>query len=381
MRLLEFWPTYFAFAVLAGSYQPTIRAADPQSEQVSPHLLALVTALGDDKFSSRENATEELISAGISALPALQQGTRHSDREIRFRSYRIILLVRKNDFQRRLDSFSKEYDSDSEYDLPGWDEYRQLMGDEPEARSLFVHMQRSESELIAGVMSNKKSAGDLLTFRTMQIQNSMRTYRTQLTLGSVATMVFIAGDEDVSLGQQANSAINSFCYQASFQTAMQNSSTKPIVRKLLGAWIKRGEDWTAYQGLSLAMRYNLKEGLVPAERILNNPVAQTHVMQYAILTVAKLGNKDYMSLLEKFLDDKTRVSTRRVDKLTYETQMRDVALAGLVHLAEQDHKKFGFSQIQKHTTVLFSTSTLGFKDEKERQVALTKWKEFRAAEK
>jgi hypothetical protein len=67
--------------------------------------------------------------------------------------------------------------------------------------------------------------------------------------------------------------------------------------------------------------------------------------------------------------------------VTYETQIRDVALAALVIMKKQDAKKFGFDRIQQNTTNVFSTNTVGFENDEKRDKALAKWKEFKSAEK
>lgn len=357
-------------------------AADDESqESVLGQARALVRQLGDDEFVVRERATDELVKLGLAVLPALEEGRKLDDREIRFRCRRIGALVRENDFQRRLEAFARNQDEGESYDLPGWSQFEKLLGGDAESRALFVEIQKEESETLKSLGQGPKAVAAALEIRAQQLNQARQLFRSEVPLGSVAAMLFLSANEEVALSAQASSSIYSLCYQNSFRGAMTGGPHQPLVRKLLGAWIRRGTDWAAYQAMSLALMYDLKDGLVPATRSLANKGAQTHIRQYAILTIGKLGGADHVPLLEGLLSDKTQTSQRTLNKVKYTTQIRDVALATLLYMNKQDPKKYGFERIQPNSRMLFSTSSIGFKDDKQRQAAFDKWKKFRASEK
>ena len=62
---------------------------------------ALVRQLGDERFATRESATARLIQLGRSVKQALEEGRTNADREIRYRSARILSIIEELDFQRR----------------------------------------------------------------------------------------------------------------------------------------------------------------------------------------------------------------------------------------------------------------------------------------
>lgn len=359
-------------------------AADDQSGSEyseSQRARALVAQLGADQFAAREKATDELIRLGLAALPALEEGRDHTDREIRYRCRRIGDVVRENDFQRRLEAFARNQDEGEAYDLPGWTEFREMLGHDPTARALFVEIQKEESDSMKAFADGPKAVASTLEVRTQQLIQATRLFRSEVPLGSVAAMLIMSANEEISLSPQASSSLYSLCYQSSFQQAMIGGPHQQQMRKLLGAWIRRGSDWSAYQAMSLAMLYDLEEGLVPATRALANMGSQVHIRQYAILTIGKMGGDEHIPLLEGLLEDTTLTSQRTINRVKYQTQLRDVALATLLHMTKQDHKKFGFERIQAHSRMLFNTSTLGFKDDEQRKAALDKWHEFRAEQK
>ncbi len=128
----------------------------------------------------------------------------------------------------------------------------------------------------------------------------------------------------------------------------------------------------------LGKEYDLKEGLGPAVKAIKEGPNQTHIRQYAILTIAKFGDESHMPLLEEMLEDATVMTTQRLNNKSYQTQVRDVALAALVKLTGQDFKKFGFDRLQTHQQIVFNPSTLGFETDEARNKSLEAWKNFRA---
>lgn len=340
----------------------------------------LVKLLGDGRFATREMATTQLIEIGWPAKSSLEAGIVSEDREIRFRSSRILSIIDEMDFQRRLTGFAAGRD-DEDNSLPGWESFRERYGGESESRSLFVEMQRAEPDVMRAIAEGPRGVGKKIDARCLILQQKQRMYREAIGLGSVAAFLFAASEDGVTVDLQSGSAICSFCYQQSFTAALESNDKKNILRKMLGRWVERGEDWTAYQCLSLAMRYDLKEGLVPAVKVVKNPANQPYIRQNAVLAIAKLGDESHIELLESLLDDDARCTQQRIKNVTYEAQIRDVALAALLCMTDQDPKEFGFERYQANSTNLFITSTVGFENDAKRQKVFAKWKEFRDSQK
>jgi hypothetical protein len=349
-------------------------APSSEPKELARYCETLVHQLGDEEFATRERSTLELIEIGLAAESALTAGTRHPDREVRYRSERILAIIHELDFQYRLDAFAAG--RDGEHGLPGWDSYRDLFGGEEGARLLFIEMQQSEPHLMRSLEAGRQQIAKTIEARCAQLQSLQRATRQPVPLGSVLAMLFAVRDPEVDLGFQAGSTLSSFCYQAELQNAMNDAAKKPILRRLLGDWIQRGDGWTAYQSLTLAMRYELKEGLIPARKVLENPGNQPYIRQNGILAIAKLGDKSDYALLESLLEDESRCASQRISKTTYETQMRDVAVAALLIMAGEDPAKYGFDRIQRNETNVFITSTIGFDDDKKRQATIEKFKAF-----
>jgi hypothetical protein len=345
----------------------------------------LVARLGHEDFQIRENATGGLIEMGIPAKEVVEAATRSSDPEVRFRAQRILdaLIVRQQ--AQMLAAFAKDINGEQGVSLPGWDRFQEIAGTSAASRDLFVQMHRAEWSLLHTVEKDPKKAAADFARRCGELQNALRYAREQITLGSVTALLFLAGDERMDVPDSTGAMLYSFCYQNAFKTAIEGGKHRDTLRTLLGHWVRTSEGaWTAYQSLMMAMRYNLKEGLNPARKMLaegaNTP---QHYKQYALLAIAKLGTVENVPNLERSLSDKTVCSRQTVrngnNRSEYQTQIRDVALVATIHLHGKNPKDFGFERATPNSQYLYSTSTLGFQKEEEREAAFKKWQEHLAS--
>jgi hypothetical protein len=365
-------------SAIAGWGIPSSVAQDERvgQQEHGAEAAVLVEQLGAEEFSLRERATTRLIDLGVAAKRAVEAGKTHPDREIRYRCERILQIVDELDFQSRLTAFTTGRSEG--LDLPAWRRFRSLYGDDAETRGLFVEMQRAEAELMQAVENGPQGVARVADARAVQLQHSQRRAGEATSLGSVAALLFAAVSDNVNLGLQTSYTLVNFCNQASFVEAMSDPAKSKILRKMLCEWVKRSQGAVAQQSMMLAMRYDLKEGLIPATRILQNVGEQPFIRQTAMMTVAKLGDASHVPLLDAALKDATRISAHRIDNVQYETQLRDVALAAILILQKQDPKQFGFDRIKMNESSVFIFGTIGFENEDKRERAFAKYHEFQA---
>jgi hypothetical protein len=363
-----------------GSSQP-VRA--PAAERAAQ----LIAELGSPVFSVREAATEELAQLGRPALLALQAAANHPDREVRYRSQRLLGLIRQQDQQRRLQAFLQGRDGQSDDPLPGWSRFRQRYGDDSQARGLFVEMFRADAELLQALEEGPRRAADLLTQRTIQVQQAAQLGAPQQpTLGQVVAGLFVAAEEDVSLPPQTLSTLFSQCFAPTVSEVISTSARREIPRKMLAAIIRRSDDYAAYQAMNVAAQFNMPEGIIPATKILNGhgPNRSPHMAQYALMTVARLGDAAHLPLVEseRLLQDATPVAQFQENGVTYVVQLRDVALAASLVLRKADLREFfdiGPNQPLGDPQMIFLNARLiGFSSEAQRTALREKWEKFKA---
>lgn len=365
------------------------RSASAQEESVDgPVLVAqaevLVEQLGSEDFGQREGAAEQLVEMGFAAAEAVEQGTHHIDREIRYRCKRIIQLIAQIDRQEKIDAFlAGTLDEDTDA-LPGWSSFQEVIGDDEKSRELFVVMLEEEWNLLRLLQDHPTEASNGLSDRCQDINNAKRIFQQQVSLGSVCTLVFLAGEPDVEVADRLVGSLYEFCFQPAFRLEVEGGSRQEMTKKLLGRWVGRtGAGAYSSQILMLSMRFDLEEGIGLAVETLQQQEGITftrhlvaHVTQCALLAVAQFGNEEeHAALLEGLFDDDALCTQQNLNGKMYQTEVRDIALACRIHLAGESPGQFGFDRIQPNVQMLYNTSTLGFENNEERQEAFDRWKE------
>lgn len=382
------WQTFVLVLGLISAVVPGVWALElSRSEKLSDDPVQLVERLGDGSFAARRAATARLIQLGVDAVAALERGAGSEDREIRFRSRHVLQLVRQRDFQHRLQAFATGMDAPAKCDLPSWARFSEDVGSGPEARALFVEMQRAEPELLAAFEQAPDAIGDILSQRVDELQKRRESggRRGQPSLGTIASLLFILDSQDVKLPMMMTQSVGAYFRYPSFATAIQRGSQREILRRMLGRWIEKSEGWDAHHAMCLAMQYEMPVGIVPARRILKGEIEQpnsTHFLGYALFTVAKFGDEADYALVESLLENETPYggTVPIAGKKKLRTQIRDIALATLVQLAGLDHKEFGFTRYRIHPHYVFNASSLAFENDAEREAAIKKWFEYRRQE-
>jgi hypothetical protein len=373
-----------AVTVQAEGDKPAGKAA-AKSDPAAIKLL--VEELGADEFSVREAATERLAQIGLPAYKAVEDAVQHPDREVRYRAERVLARIRQSDLQRRLDAFQRGVELEDDYQLPGWARFKKSLGDNSNVRAVFVDLIKADAELLQALDTNPRSVTDIVGIRVQQYQQLQGQFRgssvLQLNFGQIGALVFVAAQDDVTLNANQASMVLSYCRQSGLSDLVTNGSRGGVPRQMLAQLIIRSDDWAAYTALDLARQYNMKEGLIPAEKILKGGVRQGHVTCMAMSLVASMGDESHEPLLEKLLTDSTLVTQiQEKDKVMRKLEIRDAALATLIYLTKQELKDYftipSGQAVGDPRMVMTNVRVLGFTDEEERKAVLKKWQDWRA---
>jgi hypothetical protein len=345
----------------------------------------LVRQLGSDEFTVRELATEELAKIGLPAYAALEAAAKHPDREVRYRSRRVLGIIRQFDHERRLEAFLSGTEA-GEAPLPSWSRFQRTYGGGPEQRKLFVDMQRADPELLAAFEVNPRSAGDVLAQRMVESQQARQIGPNSLTFAQVAAALFVAAEPDVTVPSQALAGLFSQCFQPAVREALDGVTRREIPRKMLGAIVSRCEGLDAFQAMTVARQFDLPEGIVAAMNILKGQETKrmAPMVQYALITIAKLGDASHLPMVDtpQLLADITPVTQFKENETTYVIQIRDVALATVIRLNKQDLKSF-FGPLPNQSlddpqNVFLNARLIGFASEAERNAVFAKWAKWKA---
>lgn len=352
-----------------------VDAADPGISAASE----LVAQLGHKEFAMRERAAVKLIALGADAA-ALRLGVENPDREIRYRSAKLLELVSELDLQRRFDLFKNDTDPNQDYGLPGWDSYRGVVGDSPAARAIFVSMHEDESQLLGRIQDPPRALADALSSRCDQLRGQAMFGRVQVRLGTIATLLFLSTQNDVEISPLVQSVVYMACGSSTFEDAVDTGPGREVLATLTERWIAR----QPLQGITYALHlglFNDLEGCVSrAREVMQSPVASGSDRIYACLCLAKFGNSTDFPMLDGLLQDVNICAQAQVDGEVVVTEMRDLALATLVRLAKQDPKEFGFDRLVLDRRLVFNLPSLGFRDEQSRVAALESWRAYQRSQ-
>ena len=355
---------------------------------VDSDLSALIKQLSSKKFALRQNAMAELIQRGAEAIPELELALKSDNRELRFRAQRVLNSVEQNAYQLKLEEFMQN--GNAAIKLPGWDAFRAIADSNSEARRLFVLMCRAEPDIMRNLDRPPSAISNQIAKRCRDLQQIFRTYkRDSIKLGTVATLLFVGGIEGIRIDDTSIKTIYSVCNYNAFRDEMytrQSNSTiryistprSEILRNLFAIWMKHGQSWDAQMAFNLAMQYNIRQCLPRALEIVHNNGAPCHVAQIALVAVVRFGEKEHILDLESRIEDKSFCGVaQRVGNKLHQTQLRDIALAGVFLLAGKNPRSYGFDRISYTSSKQLNYSTVGFADEETRAVARKQWNELR----
>ena len=133
-------------------------------------------------------AMPAIQSAIDNATAALRVGVESADREIRYRSSKLLARAAEIDLQLRFERFKNDTDPEQDYGLPGWDAYREVVGDSLVARSIFVSMHEDEARLLGQIDDSPARLADALANRCDQCRNQAIFERVPVRLGTIATL-------------------------------------------------------------------------------------------------------------------------------------------------------------------------------------------------
>lgn len=344
----------------------------------------LIEQLASPSFETRDLSTKELARRGDSISSDLEKALRHADLEIRLRARELLARMSHADLQRRLNAFIEDVEGRQEHDLPGWKEYKSLVGGDKANRKLFADMVSEEIDLLRTYRTDKKRVAAMLSGRIEAFENGLIPgLPQQASPASVATLLFLASDDRVPVNTTLGYQVYRFLNQSASRQAIEQGAHSPLVKELLVVWIERGmsNSSLARNGLLLAERYKLNEtALSLARNLIGKEDAASYTLPYALLTIGRFGGEEDVQLVQKLLDNKAVCHTWHNGKFEkpIQVQVRDVALAVLVHLTQQDHKSYGFDLLRPDPKGMYYVYTMGFPDDAKRDKALAKWHQWSA---
>ncbi len=368
-----------------GRETPSPSGASDAAIDVQKAIDDWIEQLGSDEFVIRQRATRELIELGAPVLPSVRIAMDASDPEVRVRAKGIFRRVNQKLRFDRLRAFLLHRELGDHppcESLPGWVTLRDAVGDTPAARNLLVVTLRDHWDLLEAFERRADDPTKIVSRQIRQLQEARRLDRHKLTVPKVTATLLMAQSPEVKVPkQQLANLLDVLNMPTTSRSNLSDVEKNPMgqqpFRDLVSQVLVRCDDpATARQVFSAALRYNLEAGLQPALTVIKNRDTPAKMLPYALLTIARFGNEEHIDAVRPLLDD-TAVYYQRVNgsnkSVTIECQVRDVALATIIHLTSKDPRQFGFTHAKTVSFSVYLAQSLGFQSDEARQQAHEKW--------
>ncbi len=382
----------------------------------------LVEQLGAASYEHRERAAALLKEVGAEALPSLRRAARHNDLEVRYRAAKLLDTIERAEQQQILSEFVSGGDRDWGSLLPGWRRFTRIVGQDVSARELFAAMHHDEPEVMRLTNWPGPELRTAVERRVLQFRRSKRhSTASRMSPATVAVLLFVMLDPRLDISGTAHSVMAVVFGQRVVRGELKSSEDSAL-RRLMSRWIADADDVSPAQRVAIAVQYGFATGVEPSLQLIRSQAKGSQI-QNAIFAVAKLGGPEHLPDLHALLIDdsvlsqrqghakrnttdelrrRVREATRSLaeaaarsfdfppslprqsppqqssprqgsDQVVFSSQVRDVALAAMIHIIGQNPRDYGFTELRPHKDYLYAANTAGFGSDERRDRALRKW--------
>jgi hypothetical protein len=404
----------FGVAIVVGLCAAPAFASSPDPKDLAIPQEALTRArelvrqLASDLFRERENAHAELNKMGRLAKPVLADAVHTDpDPEVRARASRLLHRATADDLKARLDTFLADADGRFQHDLPGWASFKKAAGADKAARDLYAEVVKTPAnmELLASLDKPTAVAGRAITDRrhalyailNRRFQGIQSTGPGQsITVPDITALLVaeaVIDNQHIPPGQYRFLGAHYFLQQPPASTAISGTGVahaEPF-RKLVAAWMDTRNDPNEMQNLAYLVSNQLrgfKEAVPLLRRIVANDAVQGWARGTAVTALVREKGKDEIPTLKAMLKNENQLVSVFLGNNVggnnnASLQVRDLALAHLLTLHDQDLKSFGFEAPQLNGQVLNATAfgQYAFPTDDARKAGFKKWAEFVASQK
>jgi len=424
---------YLAFLIFIGISGPVVAVSpDPKTLAVPPSELSksreLVQQLGSEQFIEREEAEQALGKMGRLARRALLEGvSADPNPEIRNRCAALLPKATALEMKARFEVFLADVEGKYDHDLPGWNQFRATVRNdwtlfgylissdrslEKAARSVFVELISTPANkcVVMGAGGSQTELNSIVIARRQELYSQKYggrggpggggftvspMERRDPTAEDVAALLFAESFAPQIVARVPRQASISLLITSSgFSSQVRDTDEKGRVYKAIAvAWLEsRINPLDLYQGMTLATNMGLpNQSLRIASKLFTTPGGTVSYRGNAAMTLARLGSKEHIPLLEKAFEDTGVLTLARAnirgnigdETPNHEIQIRDVALAVSIQLAGQTLEDYGFIDQFKTNgpgTINYTYTRYYLPDEK-RTAAFEKWKAWWAKNK
>jgi hypothetical protein len=198
-------------------------------------------------------------------------------------------------------------------------------------------------------------------------------------------MFFLHSLPDTGMSDNVASNLAQLAQRPPVGDAIASTRNDNAMRRLVAAWLVHcpsNSDQSLQERLELMFRYQLVEALPLALQMVKREPKYLMVdppqLVLAVLAVGRFGAEKDVPALETLLEDKTefhhRPPANEPQGTLHPVQIRDVALAVVLHLTRQEPLTYGFLHARRNPQTVFDVATLGMENDERRAAAAAQWR-------
>jgi hypothetical protein len=356
----------------------------------------LVQQLGNPNFAVREAAHKELLLLGPAALPALRDGLRSYDLEVKRHCKDIIPSIEQAEWAWKADAYETDRAVQQKYDLPLQKEYEKLIGTDLDARKLFAEVVRTNGEFLQQLVDAADGRRKVYELKCRKLCPPLKDIGEidttvaqvkKVCAGDLAALLLAATilkvDQPVKWNNRNHVA--DLLGNTSVGEATKDKKIGKAFSRLLVAWAQSQRDSiTLGYFFYFVYMHDFKEGLIVVRQVIQ---AKSHIKPspdfraVAVAVLAKVGGKAVVDELENLQRNQSVLfHTSDKDPPVIEIGIGNQALAALMLLEGVNPKDFGMVEFPGFVSTPPGTDhnwivpLYGFLSDSDRRKTQKKWR-------
>ncbi|QDS93661.1 hypothetical protein FF011L_24340 [Roseimaritima multifibrata] len=363
------------FPTLSEAKDPRSVIAPTSTAQPPRSPMDWVHDLGAPQFHARIRARDELLRMSTDAIPALYKGIQFPDLEIRKQSASLLKELQVSNYEREVQRMLQSDEAGLEYELDGWDAFRQSVGDSKGTRQLFGQFARRYRQELSLLESNTTNLGDLSDLNWPEDPHAFLSGRIGIDASKIdpiewAWQIYLVCQDAPFKCVRTHRLRNGLCTERVHQR-LHKSQHEQGLRSLVAAFLDHQQSVDSAL-LQIAIRWNCKSSGIRLARLALAPhtTASPRTVSTSLSFLARHAPDEGKTYLLQALEDHRPAQTWRIlarSRRRVLTQVDDIAFALLLHQEGIDPRDVGFTDIEADAYWIYQDHTIGFSSDQERK--------------
>jgi hypothetical protein len=351
---------------------------DSNHHDPAEHWMREIPALADPVHARRQLAHQRLIQGGQPALEALRRFQQSDVLELRLATAQLIDSLENQHLEQSIAALCSGPAPTGEIDLPGWALFRGAAGDSQDARRLFVQLVRGHHGTLCWLDSlDDREEGQTIY---MELDRYLPIDVSRINEGDPARWsLLLMASSHPTLGSAPilSSRVRGGLLNPQVSARLLGSPHHAAIRRLIDHWLQQSSRYYVNSTmLRIALAFECRDtARLMAKQTLTGAASAPTGIATSLTLLTRLEPQRAALELPKWIEDE-RVchvwQIASVRRRAVQTEIRDVAVAMLLHLDGIDPRSAGFVDIEADPQTIFSEFSMGFEDSQTRRLAHAK---------